>query len=433
MKWKFIVVQKNVHHIYKGELIDDFRTFIVMEFYDSEIIIPHPITEFIHQKYEKKGLEPNTIKSYAEDLKKFLEYCKKNKNENGLKDLCIDDGVDYMKYVNERVRLKEIKPNNIRRIELVLVDFFYWLKEINILDQEELQEQSKWVYGETGYIEVRKNFFHNIRYGIPFNKRESNSRVKDRILHDFGNKRYKNCIEFLNFARIIAPEIALGIAFQFFGGLRKGEVVNLLKSSVSRASESSTDIFYVNVANNYNQIFKNKTNYTHEQVKVERKQFILNVPIVNELYVEHMKKLQNIKTDSPALFVSYRSGKPICGQSYLKKFNLIKEMFLNYVMINNKSLYEYLTSREWSSHFGRGVYTNLLIYDLNWGASEVRLARGDKSLEATMSYIEEANIVTRAKNIMEELGANMVINHDSLTNMDYIRIVELLGGKLNGK
>ena len=123
--------------------------------------------------------------------------------------------------------------------------------------------------------------------------------------------------------------------------------------------------------------------------------------IVYEVYDLHMKRLSQLTPKSNALFVSHLSEKPISGQMYAKKFNLVKEKFLEYLRIKNKDDYNYLNSHNWSSHFGRGVFTNFLIQDLGWNAEEVRLMRGDKSLTSTQAYIDKYILIQNAKKTLD--------------------------------
>ena len=51
-------------------------------------------------------------------------------------------------------------------------------------------------------------------------------------LVDFGENRYELVQRFIKITQDVAPDIALGICFQFFGGLRTGEVVNLTKEAI---------------------------------------------------------------------------------------------------------------------------------------------------------------------------------------------------------
>src|SRR5699024_12746366 len=60
-------------------------------------------------------------------------------------------------------------------------------------------------------------------------------------LADFGKNRYELMILLIQVARAVSPDIALGICFQFYGGLRRGEVVNVTKLDLEvTPSESLT-------------------------------------------------------------------------------------------------------------------------------------------------------------------------------------------------
>ena len=50
-------------------------------------------------------------------------------------------------------------------------------------------------------------------------------------------------VYFIDTAIMYAPRIALGICFQFFGGLRLGEVINLKRSSIKVKGPPATGCF----------------------------------------------------------------------------------------------------------------------------------------------------------------------------------------------
>lgn len=60
---------------------------------------------------------------------------------------------------------------------------------------------------------------------------------------------------FLRVAELEAPDIALGIAFQFYGGLRRGEVVNLLRRSIKEPQKNGSGEFTINIQDNWRILF----------------------------------------------------------------------------------------------------------------------------------------------------------------------------------
>ena len=58
--------------------------------------------------------------------------------------------------------------------------------------------------------------------------------------------------------------------------------------------------------------------------------------------------------------------------------------------------YLFLTDKKWSTHIGRGIFTNFL---LQVGATipEIAIARGDKNLSSVMSYVEEKRSTTNKR------------------------------------
>ena len=121
---------------------------------------------------------------------------------------------------------------------------------------------------------------------------------------DFGENRYELVQRFIKIAQDVAPDIALGICFQFFGGLRTGEVVNLTKDAIESPyfwddTNLGESKFILKIRERHLELFKDKTNLQHEGVKRPRNQALLTNPLLSQIYKEHkqhLERLNNRKT-----------------------------------------------------------------------------------------------------------------------------------------
>lgn len=120
------------------------------------------------------------------------------------------------------------------------------------------------------------------------------------------------------------------------------------------------------------------------------RQTILDNDLVWEVYRKHHKRLDYmIKSgkckNHSALFLN-GDGEPMSGKVYDRRFQKVKKAFLDSLMGHKD--YELLSGTFWSTHVGRGVFTNMLI-DMGFTPTQLAIARGDRSLTSAMEYIDQ--------------------------------------------
>lgn len=410
MKYKFIVKQLKIFD-YKGKSNKEVYETFICTINEQGLVLPHPITNFIKINFSTHAL--NTQKRYAEEIKKFLNYIIENININnsifielysfGTSKLSLRHGADYLDFLSNKVTSGILRSNNFYFAERVLIQFYYWLSNQNLLEENIIFKEKEVIHNEIKKITMESPF-KRLDFGVPYPKKISDTTARKRRLHDFGSGRIDLVNLFISVAELEEPDIAFGIALQFYGGLRRGEVINLKVKSIWEEKAATYSPLLVKVQDNWEEIFKGKAVNYAEQVKNEREQIIFKVRIITRLYKKHMKYIDNAKiAKDAALFTSSKTGKPICGQSYYRKFNNVKRKFLEVVLLNDKIDYHRLISKPWSTHIGRGIYTNLLVFDLGWSASEVALARGDRNIESALSYIEVNNVIKLTEQAIDEL------------------------------
>lgn len=410
MKYQYVIVQKEVKEVKRGkdELISSVKVFLGIKDIETGIVLPHPLSNFIKSEFDSISLSLNTQISYGEEIKRFLNFileCIEDEDElflpleeDGVSGLTLQHGSSYISFLTQRVKSGEIEADGVYRAERILIKFYKWLSDQNILKEKvEISQEVRNKQGETVTIPISP--FKNFELGTEYpNRRDSKQQIKDRKLHDFGSGRLDLVNLFLRVAELEAPDIAVGIAFQFYGGLRRGEVINLLRNSVKEPKKNSSGVFTLNIEDNWKILFPNKALTVSEQVKKVRIQPVFHSTIVNELYEKHIKNLSRLEKrgkikNRNALFISNHTGKPISGMAYWERFTKVKNKFLEIVLEHDLEDYNYLISKPWSTHIGRGIYTNMITFLLKWSPSELAIARGDSSIESAQRYIEEQNVI----------------------------------------
>lgn len=324
--------------------------------------------------------------------------------EKGIRALELKHGANFITYGTYLGRNSE----TIDYWEKTLTRFYNFLKEQDSIDQDpkiikKINKNGKEIlispFGDS-VLDIERP-----------NKKNDNDMT---TLKDFGEGRLELAKLFINIAQTHAEDIALGVYFQFFGGLRVGEVVNLTESSLKPRGYRGTEnkSFFVNIDDNQDKLFPNLKNNQYNQVKRPRPQFIIHSNLLQKLYDDHITKLEELKSKKKlkvedALFVSYKTGVPISGPNYANKFKRVKKIFLN--ELRKERYYEdveFLESLPWGTHIGRAVFTNMLI-DQGLGIEELRDSRGDRSLLSAMAYLERRVTRKKIKEMMEKVATKI--------------------------
>ncbi|MEE3953433.1 hypothetical protein [Peribacillus frigoritolerans] len=399
LKDNFVYVVKEydaIHHI-NGEIIEERVIGIGIKDITTNIVFPSPLTNYIRKKFKKKKAL-SSQRNAAYELTKFLNYLRNqisngnvdfiNLRDGGLFELSLIHGSNYITYLSVKSLAGELSEDYVYRIEKYLIKFYEWLSENSILSEP-------LIIGEDSP-------FNDLELETLYPGRDQ-SELEEAKLKDFGEKRYELVLKFIKVAQDVAPEIALGVCFQFFGGLRVGEVVNSTISSIEYPyywddKNNGEYKFILKIRNRNKHLFNGKKNLQHEQVKVPRNQTLLVNPDLSRVYKEHKLFLKRMKNrngliNNDALFISKRTGKPISGKSYTEKFEKIREEFLTQLSNEGRiEEYVFLTDKKWSTHIGRGVFTNFLL-EVTDNIAEVANARGDKYINTVMAYVEEKNAI----------------------------------------
>ncbi|OXM83687.1 site-specific integrase [Paenibacillus rigui] len=417
---RFVVKEYTLEKYVGGKRYAQRVAGIGIQILDTCIIHPLPITNFIRSIFGRGGISAQ--KNAAYEICKFLNYCW-DMSSNGYDEFSnlVTRGISGLKklhgslFISElstRSREGEIDGGYVRKIIRYLNKFYYWLNKEGLLYEPlQFKHVKKQIYygrdNNNREVEVLEDIFNDGELNTIYPP-EKNKRMKK--LSDFGRNRIEILNEFLQFAKIEATDIYLGICLQFFGGLRRGEVVNLDKFSILQKPEGH----YVDIDDRQNILFPGKKNTSSEQVKFPRYQALfwntmLKIAVDEQLSrLDTFRKLGRLKNDR-ALFISSRTGDAITGSAYWYQFNRAKNAFLMHLCQSGRiALFESLSNIDWSTHLSRGVFTHFC-FDVGMSVSEVAIARGDSSLDSLLSYIEErtvqetmADAMNKVKKFFEE-------------------------------
>ncbi|MED5020890.1 hypothetical protein P9847_26870 [Paenibacillus chibensis] len=380
---------------------------IVIRNPDSGLEKIHDFTAFIFEVWKTKSF--NTMRKNAYNLALFLNFVMEKALIDNWAKLTFEHASLFLNALGDNTYSREgwkeeftRKASTIRNIERTLSHFYKYLADKKLLLYvKESDFNYQRILKDDKEIFRLLSPFKNVMY--PVEERMSNS------IHDLK-------VEFLNTFMDVAisevPLIALGIYFQLFGGLRAGEVVNVSKSSLQLVGPNG--LYGVSITLT-KQNFRKKSAIKNPSgggyVKKPRQQAVFSyggyLPL---LYKRHMKNYGHLHND--ALFV-LENGQPMNGANYAYYFNKLKKRFLHELSksedISTQIYARYLESKKWSTHIGRGMFTNITA-DMVGSPNELQISRGDSSALSQLSYtINTERLQKKANALLAELHAKLIL------------------------
>lgn len=366
--------------------------------------VPSPLTYFLYHKYTANSCSNNTKMPSALTICNFLNYlneqtrldedpCFRNLKDEGLYSIEFLHLAKFLNYISQKSEIKN-SYKTVKKKEYYLLSFYKYLHDNGIT-------------GSNTKVITRTDKYGNEIIISPFDEDDtitihypSKNNKSSRVLKDMETDVWNR---FLDYAEEHYPNIALGVAFQFMGGLRRGEVVNLIINAIEPHKDKQH--IRLHVADRQKELFLDrKVDLRKCQVKQER----INQPVFNfngelfKLLDKHLKNLANntkVK-NKQALFVDSQ-GHPMSGDSYNYYFTNLKADFIDF--LDNKGYQKVvntLNNSEWASHIGRHVFTNYLIKigavsDANGDPVSKYLMslRGDKSEKSSAEYIDTKTVI----------------------------------------
>ena len=328
---RFIVREVTVYETIRGKMRDIKTIMIGAIDDDTGIIYPHYIlNHFIQTKYEFMGKSLNTSDGPARKVCRFLNYCLdriKQEDENYLK--LAEKGLSGLERIHASrfitsLTLDGLQHSTVKDYERYLTNFYVYLKEMKLIDESFEIHQ---------VIPKKRNSNQPTRYyesifqepGIqPRLPSRQTTKKKPAKLKDFGSDKRILTNQFINIARDIESGIALGLCFQFYGGLRRGEAVNIGRGEIIVDYRQSME---VQIKDNRAKFFSRLKDTKAENPKrlnylstIMTRQTILDNDLVWAVYDEHMKRLEVLSKNKKirnhqALFFD-ADGNPMSGKVY---------------------------------------------------------------------------------------------------------------------
>jgi integrase len=322
--------------------------------------------------------------------------------DKGLLGLNLIHGSLFLDYQDNQTNRKgqRVRKDTVDRKEYLLTKFYSFLQKQGVITQDFV-------------IETYRNEKGKLIKVSPFTRKRGNEQKRpvEKDLRDFGENRQKILVEFIDTAKSMkwGKTIALGLACGGFGGLRRGEIVNLTTGSIEQIGKSLN----IKIEDRQVHLFAHKKNTAKEGVKKPRPQNLLPSEYLIDLYQEHLVWLKDFakKTNllvKDALFVN-RAGRPLTGKGYEKLFKSVVKKYLN-ILISQERYedYSFLTSRPFNTHTLRGVYTNICLDDLGMNVRETANFRGDADDNSVSEYLDELTGKKKAERSIQLLSKAVV-------------------------
>lgn len=336
---------------------------------DIGISLPTPFNAFLLEYQSRKT---STVAMVASHIARFLNYLfiMMENPITSIEELKFQHGIDFLSMLPYK------KGGKVQCSEY-LTKFYYFCKQhgIKIVD---LKEDKNNTYKYT------KNIF-NGKYIVETKK------TADAI-HEI-DINYLSM--FLDTARDVAPDIYLGLFFQFAGGLRASEIVSVEYNSIRFIRDSG--VFALSLKLEDKDLRPDLSSAFISKVKRNRTQIVLPIfgKRLEQAYETH-KKLYR-KDNISAVFID-KNGNPMTVNTYWKRFNRVKKEFIRRLYnCPNMEAQMYaiiLESYRWSTHIGRGTFSNIVAQNAN-NIAEIAIIRGDTGLSSSLPYLNDNRSVEK--------------------------------------
>lgn len=406
---KFAVVKANTE-IREGYIIE-YATIVLKE-EGSHFFKPHPVTDFIRTNYAKKDNNYNTQKAASESIKRFLNWLLIENYEtyklssfNQLRIYHIVDYLDYKK-TTKYIKQKNLGGENVGRFRSsetlkkdaeYLFNFCLYLAKKNILPS----------FVGDRFIQYQKSSFSNISIFVENGFSFPGDEVRNKSIKITAFPDDKLITLLLKVAlEGDLQMIALAVYFEIFGGLRAGEVINISRSDLNLKGQFGTrgctlsfsrkQHFWLRLRNTERTYLKSDI----DQYPTQELEVTALFPIIVK---NHLSLLNEVgeKNKHNALFLD-ENNNPMSGDVYRKRFKRLKELFLKRLAKEKNPHYSFLSSYDWDTHIGRGIYTNLVARKAK-SPEQLALWRRDKGTAVALKYLSKFKMLKEKEEGLEEL------------------------------
>lgn len=412
---------REITEIEYGEPVPQKRVVIFEELTQNGITIKLPscLNKYLYNQFRNCPI--SNAKNAADVICPFLNYIRFKVIEDD--EEIFDDlsskglyGLNFYHiadYINFCILVKKISKKTANQYVDQLMNFYEYLAAYNLVDTSKVSFKTKTIKsGKRKGQSIKDNPFKK----APFKIHYPSPKLKDKS--KLNNMEEYLWQLFLQTSQKFAPDITLGIAFQMFGGLRRGEVVNLTLKSVkfsnSNRGETDKSRMLLLIRNRQSELFncRDKLDLSKCGVKKERDQQVINFNgRLYDYYKNHIdfRNKLSVKTNctNNALFID-ENGLPMSGVRYEQRWAKVKREFLKALDLNSYSYYIDLNENNsvWGTHIGRGIFSNLcLIYGLAKTSDELKNWRGDSHPDSSKPYVDAfkvSGIMIKSLNLISE-------------------------------
>lgn len=338
---------------------------------DAGIFLPTPFSAFLLEYQNRKT---STVAMAASLIVRFLNHLffEMEYPLTSIGELTFQHGIDFLSSL-------PVQPGGKTQYAEYLTKFYHFCKQHGIAMIPDLQEKSSPTY---------QKYTANIFKG----KYRAEPKKTVDAIHEIDTAYLPMLFDT---AKDVAPDIYLGLFFQFAGGLRASEIVSVEYSSIGFIKEGGTFALALKLEDK--DLRPELSSAFISKVKRNRTQIVLPFfgDRLEKAYEIHVNRYR--KEGVSALFID-QNGNPMTVHTYWKRFRRIKREFI-------KRLYEcpkmeaqvyalFLDSYKWSTHIGRGTYSNIIAQNAN-NIGEIAIMRGDSSLSSSLPYLNDNRAVEK--------------------------------------
>lgn len=408
---RYVVREKTINE----PLSPEYKFPVLMEQFvldnGQEIELPSVLNKFTHSKYKKKPV--SVAKNQNTTIAQFLNYVK------GQVDLGDDavfvslreqkiSGLNFYhlsSFLNYCIDVCDNVYSTIKQKERRLLEFYGQLNNAGVIN---VKLKYKMVYDpvEAKNRRVYQVPLDDIQYQVHYPPRKpASNKVVDLQDRDI-DLLLSTCEKYV-------PDILFAVALCIYGGLRKGEVVNLRTNDLRIFDDKNIMVADIK---DRPELFKGRL-LSESGAKKPRHQVVFNDNgKLYDYYEKHLtyrtKVLHDKNTTTEALFVD-TNGNAMTGANYLHRFDKLKECFLKAKEIDEYTEFLRLSHNKWGSHICRGIFTNLCVRrGYARSLEELRSHRGDKHTTSSEPYWNRYTI-----EIQTQQTINVITSCDKYKNI----------------
>lgn len=387
---KFIVdvIKESSVNKRTGQTIINQKVVIKLKNLDNDRSRIHPYTEFVNQWANKSTKYKLNIAGNIVRFLNFIYFNLSNKVIDSIENLTFELGVEF---INQRAQscCQEV----VNQYELILTHFYFFLAKKQILIHIKTTD---FIWGESDKGLRIQSAFQGKSQNAIYSPSEKLHHLEWEVIFPFIQVALEN-----------EPDIALGIYFQFFGGLRLSEVLSIEYNDISLIGPNGENGMKIRLSKK--DLRPDIKSGCINKTKKPRKQIIKSIhDVLPKLYKMHKKRFK--RKGCSAVFIDKR-GNTMTDVTYRRRFNRVKKLFIKKLSesenVEMKAYALTLQCYNWSTHIGRGVFSNISA-EVASNAVELASVRGDKDLKSALPYITDTSkIANKMVEVMEGFYSKM--------------------------